>query len=105
MTAFDNDNMNFDDSNPPEESSNRTFLIAAGVLGGLVLLGLLCLAGYLIFSRSTSQQADLALQASTVKMQFQLDIEEVGCEGTRSRRHLERPSFSDVIDSQAHSNR
>jgi len=67
MTAYDNDNVNFDDSNPPEESSNRTFLIAAGVLGGLVLLGLLCLAAYLIFSNSSGQQAELTAQAQATQ--------------------------------------
>jgi hypothetical protein len=34
------------DTAPPEESSNRTFLIAAGILGGIVLLSIACLAGY-----------------------------------------------------------
>ena len=34
------------DAPPPEESSNRTFLIAAGILGGIVLLSIACLAGY-----------------------------------------------------------
>ena len=37
------------DAQPPEESSNRTFLIAAGLLGGIVLLSLACLAGYYVF--------------------------------------------------------
>lgn len=65
MSTYD-DNPDFDDEIPPEESSNRTFLIVAGILGGLVLLGLLCVAGYLIFTRSTNQQADAtALQQAT----------------------------------------
>ncbi len=46
--SFDDDT-DFDDANPPEESSNRTFLLAAGLLGGLVFLGLLCIAGYFFF--------------------------------------------------------
>lgn len=33
---------------PPEEASNRTFLIAAGILGGLTLLSLICMAIYAI---------------------------------------------------------
>jgi hypothetical protein len=66
MTMYDDENPAFDDENPPEESSNRTFLIIAGVLGGLVLLGILCVAGYLIFSRSSNQQAEaVALQQAT----------------------------------------
>jgi len=65
MSNFD-DNPSFDEETPPEESSNRTFLISAGVLGGLVLLGLLCVVGYIIFSRSTNQQAEaVALQQAT----------------------------------------
>src|SRR5262245_48410018 len=34
------------DAQPPEESSNRTFLLVAGILGGIVLLSIACLAGY-----------------------------------------------------------
>lgn len=66
MSTFD-DNPDFDDENPPEEASNRTFLIVAGILGGLVLLGLLCVAGYLIFTRSTNQQADVTAQAQATQ--------------------------------------
>jgi hypothetical protein len=66
MTMYDEETPAFDDENPPEESSNRTFLIIAGVLGGLVLLGILCVAGYLIFTRSSNQQAEaVALQQAT----------------------------------------
>lgn len=55
--SFD-DNTDFDDANPPEESSNRTFLLVAGALGGLVLLGLLCIGGYLFFRNSSNQQTE-----------------------------------------------
>jgi hypothetical protein len=44
---YEGDDLNYDDEEtPPEESSNRTFLIAAGILGGIVLLSIACLAGY-----------------------------------------------------------
>ena len=66
MTMYDDDNAGFDDETPPEESSNRTFLIIAGVLGALVLLGILCVAGYLIFANRSNQQANaVALQQAT----------------------------------------
>jgi hypothetical protein len=44
---YEGDDLNYDDEEtPPEEASNRTFLIAAGVLGGIVLLSIACLAVY-----------------------------------------------------------
>lgn len=65
MSTFDEE-PTFEEEIPPEEASNRTFLIAAGILGGLVLLGLLCVAGYIIWSRGTTQQAEqTALQQAT----------------------------------------
>jgi len=73
MTTFDDDNASFEDATPPEESSNRTFLLVAGVLGGLVLLAILCLGAYFIFSGATSRQAEatanaqLTQQAATVQ--------------------------------------
>ncbi|MBN2118857.1 MAG: LPXTG cell wall anchor domain-containing protein [Anaerolineales bacterium] len=62
MTTFDEDNAAFDDdANPPEESNNRTFLVIAGILGGLVLLGLLCVAGYVIINMGSARQNDATL--------------------------------------------
>jgi hypothetical protein len=63
------DEPEFDDPNPPEESSNRTFLLAAGVLGGLVFLGLLCIAGYLFFRNSSNQQNELTAIAQVTQQQ------------------------------------
>jgi hypothetical protein len=54
MTSYDEPE--FDEPTPPEESSNRTFLLVAGILGGLVLLGLLCIAGYFFFRNASNQQ-------------------------------------------------
>ena len=53
------DQTTFDEEQPPEESSNRTFLIVAGILGGLVLLSIACLAGYalLVIPKQTAQRA------------------------------------------------
>ena len=62
MTMYDDENAGFDET-PPEESNNRTFLLFAGILGGLVLLGICAVVGYLIFSNQTNQQAQgVALQ-------------------------------------------
>ena len=60
-----------DEGTPPEESSNRTFLIAAGVLGGIVLLSLLCLGGYALFSFTSGNQQRQAQQAQEATLQAQ----------------------------------
>lgn len=74
MTTFDNTGNDADNTDPSEASdSNRTFLLVAGCLGGLVLLGLLCLAGYLFFRTNASQQnqstaiAQATFQAATIQ--------------------------------------
>jgi hypothetical protein len=42
---------------PPEESSNRPFLIGAAILGGIMLLSLLCVAVYAFFVYPTRKNA------------------------------------------------
>jgi len=47
MDDFDLDDMELDDDDAqPEESSNRTFLLVAGILGGVLILSLVCVAIY-----------------------------------------------------------
>ena len=61
---YEGDESNLDAA-PPEESSNRTFLIAAGILGGIVLLSVACLAGYALLIVPRQQQA--AAQATQAR--------------------------------------
>jgi type II secretory pathway pseudopilin PulG len=72
---YEGDDLNFDDEEevPAEESSNRTFLIAAGILGGIVLLSIACLAGYALVilpqqraAQQNSEQNALATQNAQV---------------------------------------
>lgn len=44
---------------PPEESSNRTFLLVAGILGAITVLALICIVVYAFFfvPRRNAQQA------------------------------------------------
>jgi septal ring-binding cell division protein DamX len=66
MTTLDDyeiEDEEMEDSPPPEESSNRTFLLVAGILGGVLLLTLICLAVYaMVFvpRRESSQQTQVA---------------------------------------------
>ncbi|MBL6960493.1 MAG: hypothetical protein ISR59_05235 [Anaerolineales bacterium] len=47
MAMFDDNDITYpEDEGLPEESSNRTFIIAASVLGGIILLALICVAAY-----------------------------------------------------------
>jgi hypothetical protein len=63
------DNTDFDDANPPEESSNRTFLWAATGLGGLVLLGLLCIVGYFFLRNNSNQQTQSTAEFQLTQQQ------------------------------------
>ncbi len=50
--SFENENYeNPDDGQLPEESNNnRTFFIAVGILGGIILLTVACLVGVYLFT-------------------------------------------------------
>ena len=71
---YEGDDLNFDDEEtPPEEASNRTFLIAAGILGGIVLLSIACLAVYALVilpqqraAQQTGEDNTLATQNAQV---------------------------------------
>ena len=67
MSTFNDDNFEYDDANPPEESSNRTFLFAAGGLGLLVLVALLCLGAYVLFSLNSGQSAEATAAAQATQ--------------------------------------
>jgi hypothetical protein len=62
-----------DETDAPEESNNRTFLLAAGGLGFLVLVALLCVGAYVFFNFNSGQtneataQAQATMQESTVQ--------------------------------------
>jgi hypothetical protein len=62
-----------EEPNPPEESSNRTFLIIAGVLGAIALLALVCIAVYALVlaprnkSSQSAQRSTLEAQGTAVQ--------------------------------------
>lgn len=48
-----------DDGQLPEElNNNRTFLIAAGILGGIILISIACLVGVYLFTQNSSTQVN-----------------------------------------------
>jgi len=72
MSMNEGEEFNYDTA-PPEESSNRTFLIAAGILGGIVLLSIACLAGYALLilpgQRAASSAANNAQATTNAQIQ------------------------------------
>ncbi|MBI2759115.1 MAG: hypothetical protein HYX49_10610 [Chloroflexi bacterium] len=56
---YEGDQQNFD-APPPEENNNRTFFTAVGILGGIVLISLACLAAFYFFSVRPNQGANSA---------------------------------------------
>jgi len=77
--AFENldidDDLDFvdDEGEIQEESSNRMFLIAAGILGAIALFSLVCIAAFAIYyiptrnTKQTAQAETLAAQNATVE--------------------------------------
>jgi hypothetical protein len=51
---------------PPEKNGNRTFLIVAGILGGIMVLALLCIAALALFRFLPGQQADQNANATNI---------------------------------------
>lgn len=51
----------------PEESSNRTFLMVAGVLGGLLVLSMICLGGYALVIAPRQEEARIAQATEIVQ--------------------------------------
>ncbi len=54
---------------PPEESSNRTFLIIAGILGAVALLTLICIIGYIFLGPLAANNEQAQTQAAIVYAQ------------------------------------
>lgn len=70
MEDLENTNLEFsgEETPPPEESGNRTFLIVAGILGGITVLALACIAAYAFFVLP-KQRSDREAQIATLTAQ------------------------------------
>jgi cytoskeletal protein RodZ len=54
---------------PPEESSNRPFLIVAGILGGIMLLSLLCIVAFALARPMITGGGNRQTQAAEINLQ------------------------------------
>ncbi len=69
MDLDDNEfELDSEDSSAPEESANRTFYIVAGIIGGVMLLSLICLALYALVY-APQQRNDRATQVAAIDAQ------------------------------------
>jgi hypothetical protein len=81
MDDFDLDDMELEDEPESEESSNRTFLLVAGILGGVLILSLVCIAVYaMVFlprnrEAQSTQNAEIYAQNTEVAMQSAMTAE------------------------------
>ncbi|NWF63905.1 MAG: hypothetical protein HXY38_06320 [Chloroflexi bacterium] len=67
-TNFD-DNLSDDGQLPEESNNNRTFLIAAGILGGIILISMACLVGVFLFNQNNKAQVESQNAAITQTVQ------------------------------------
>ncbi len=67
------DETNFDESDdaqlPEESNNNRTFLVAVGILGGIILLSIACLVGVYLFGLRGSNTAQAEAANATLTAQ------------------------------------
>lgn len=94
---------NPDEGQLPEESNNnRTFLIAAGILGGLILISIACFAGVFLFTRNANQQAGAQAEAGTQTAQADADIINSALTATQSAALLptatQPPTATQVVN-------
>jgi hypothetical protein len=78
--------MSFDDTNtddfgeaplPEESNNNRTFMIAVGILGGIILISVACLGAVYVFSKqstATAQQNAAAISATETAVSVQATV-------------------------------
>jgi len=63
MDDFDFDDLDIEDTPPPAEASNRTFLLVAGILGAILILSLILMAVYamvVVPNRRAAQNTQVA---------------------------------------------
>ena len=74
MAIFDDNDMTFPETEGEfeEESSNRTFIIAASVLGGIILLSLICVAAYALVIAPKQKQDAASAEATRVAQNTQV---------------------------------
>jgi cytoskeletal protein RodZ len=103
MDDFDLEDVEFEDEPGPEESSNRTFLVVAGILGGILILAMVFVAIYamVILPRSrdarATQDAEIYAQNTEVAMWAAMTAEAESWTATPSATSTRAPSTATPV--------
>ena len=90
---------------PPEKNGNRTFLIVAGTLGGIMVLALLCIAGLALYRWLPSQQAAQDQNATKAAQDTQAALSALSASETASvptATATRRPTFTPTYTLSSH---
>src|SRR6185436_6076163 len=89
------------DAPPPEESSNRTFIVLAILLGGIFLAGLLCIGAYavLIGPRAAAQRQTQLAVVNATNTQIVAQNSQVAADMTQV--NIDATATQEVVDATA----
>ncbi len=104
MALFDeNDDLTFEDEGEdealPGESSNRTFIIAASVLGGIILLSLICVAAYalVVVPNQRTSADDIAATSTALIVQSAQTLTQIAVDDALAQAPLASPSATGAV--------
>jgi hypothetical protein len=81
MNDFDLDNLEIEEESQPEEGNNRTFVTVAGILGGILIISLVCIAVYAMVylprtrGAKATEAAEIIAQNTEVAMMSEMTAE------------------------------
>ncbi len=79
---------------PPEKNGNRTFLIIAGTLGGIMVLALLCIAALALYRYLPSQQAAVDQNATKAAQDTAVALSVSATASVPTLTATRRPTFT-----------
>jgi ABC-type antimicrobial peptide transport system permease subunit len=92
------EDLNLDEPTPPPAGrSNRTFIIVAGILGGIVFISIVCMAVYALFylpqqkTRQSAQQATIEVQNQLISQAMTQTMIAVGARASQEAATQKAP--------------
>jgi len=79
---------------PPDNNGNRTFLIIAGTLGGIMVLALLCIAGLALYRYLPGQRASQELASTQAAQDTAVAVSASQTVSVPTATETKRPTFT-----------